>query len=1002
MLLAQCVPTVPPTEFCDGIDNDCDGIIDEAAGNTYTLHLIADDVETKISNPGNTVANQAPLLYTTGDGRLPNIDDSNKWIKHATSDSSSLYWIQRDFNIPSLYLLGTPTISATIKAAGNDQLRAYINGDTNQILEDLNAPHQGGFVTENFNNGFVAGSNKLRFKLTNGDREASMNYVFDLSINSCIPIQCQDRIDNDNDLTSGGGIDALEELIPENNCADITYTNGENNCDRYGHSFYFGKTTYLDVYDFINSFQEYDDIGKKGAYFCNDTDADKLCELKGYEDYQIINLRSVGEENRTECSRDKCNSDRSCTGFHSQSDNYFAFWDPNAANPNGGYSGNLVRMRAVQGKRGLQKVLCTNPIASSCWDGIDNGDNDGKIDFCVTPSAPATFTFEDHYSTTVVPFLNTFGYRTINGGLNNDAATLNKICNLKGYDTASSHTSRTWSSCSNNDNWYWSSSENNFVNGGGCYNGGRHLTTLTCSNPKPCDEDCASRFDISEYPHDPQCVDVNDDDEGGPAVVPDPVDPLCDLNQTILILDNNGEILPLSEDSNGERICYNTIFGVTNTDPDATMCTGNNVVLRLNASTGFAHIPESTGSDLTDVCYDNLVCNSITTGSCAADEFTTVRLSAETEAEIGNASSTLPVQICCKIVNPAIDGAYWSEPFRDQKINSTNLNSLVRLRINGIGLEDKTVDYVIKRRTGGFLDFLIPDRTVATGSEEGFPTWRAGEDENGNLVGGEYYFIATIDSLGLEFDTSNSPDEDYRYLEVSDTQVNNPPTALIKFPEDKQIYFIDSPIFFEQGSFDIDDGFSYEWELGDGTVKEGNTSNYNNYNFTHTYAGEENLGAQDIRLTVTDDRGLTSVDLVSILVINSTYVLAYIDEPRIGGDFGRNVPHNASSTYAVSSETGADGCTKTITCEAGNCPSETKGCPACYDGLEGRPDSSQCPIAVSGSPQPLDRIEFCWEWFFDNRFLSSSCNTGDAGAVFDKPLGNIGFNVVNLNATLLP
>lgn len=1004
MLLAQCVPTVPPTEFCDGIDNDCDGIIDEAAGNTYDLNLIAESDDTKISNPGSTVADQTPSFYITGDSRLPAIGASTKWLRHPTQDSSTPYWIQRDFNIPSIYLLGTPAISATIRAAGNDRVRAYINGDTQLILEDLNQPFQGGFVTENFNTGFIAGANKLRFHLTNTDREASMNYAFDLSIDACIPIQCQDRIDNDNDLTSGGGIDALEEFIPENNCAEITYTNGENNCDRYGHSYYFGRTDSQEINEYIDSFQEYDDIGSAGTYFCNDISADKLCELKGYSDYQIINLRSEGEITRTECSRNKCNSDSSCVGFHSQSDNHLSFWDPDAANPNGGYSGNLVRTSAQQGKRGLKKVLCTNPRPRSCWDGIDNGDNDGKKDFCVTPNAPATFTFEEHYGTTLVPFLNTFGYRTINGGLNTDAFTRRKICNLKGYDTASSFTSRTWSSCGDNDNWYWSGSENNFVNGGGCFNGGDHITTLTCSDPIACDEDCASRFDISEYPHDPQCTDVNDDDEGGPTVVPDPVDPLCDLNQTILIIDHDGSSLPISEDSEGTRICYDYIFNTNNTDPNATQCTGDNVVLRVNASTGLAHIPESTGSDLNDICYDNLVCNSITTGSCAADEFTTVRLSAETEATIGNASSTLPVQICCKIVNPTIDGAYWSEPSRDMRINSTGLNGLVKLRVNGVAIDEETVDFTIKRRTGGFLDFLIPDRTVASGSQQGFASWRAGSDEDGNLQGGEYYFEIRIDNLDLEFSTVDSTDEDYRYLQVSDTQTNIPPTALITFPEDKQIYFIDSPIYFEQASFDLDDEFSYRWELGDGTVKEGNSSTLENYNFTHIYRGEENLGQQNIKLYVTDDRLNSSEDSISILVINSTFILTYIDEPVDGSSFGREVEFNASSTYAVSSDTvvAADGtCTKEIICLAGNCPSETKGCPSSAS-LGCTFNSSTCPITVQNAPR--DHIPITFNWTFRNTLGLELNRSGDGSnnVVFTQSFPIADFYTASLTSSINP
>lgn len=366
-------------------------------------------------------------------------------------------------------------------------------------------------------------------------------------------------------------------------------------------------------------------------------------------------------------------------------------------------------------------------------------------------------------------------------------------------------------------------------------------------------------------------------------------------------------------------------------------------------------------------------------------------------AEIGgfNREITFPNEI----VIPELTDVFFSD-LSDNAISHTGKNSLVKLNIGGLGLGNENVSYEIFEKDGGFLFF---DRKVFTLSTAGDFLWRAGTDNNGTLIGGGiYYFTArTADSsVNTSFTTKTSLE-----LNVSDIETNIPPVARITGPEDKQIYFIDEILNFTQDSYDADDGFTYQWELGDQAVFEGDSTDLGNYSVSYAFNGLGGLGQQDIKLTVTDDRGLSSVDGISILIINSTYLLAYLDSPRPGTDFGRLVLHDARSTYAVSSTTGADSCTKTIECIAGNCPSETKGCPPCYDGLDGRPDSSQCPIAVtnaaSNNPPTLDNVNFCWEWYFAGNFLSSTCNTGTAGAVFDKPLRNIGLNTVILNASLI-
>ena len=354
------------------------------------------------------------------------------------------------------------------------------------------------------------------------------------------------------------------------------------------------------------------------------------------------------------------------------------------------------------------------------------------------------------------------------------------------------------------------------------------------------------------------------------------------------------------------------------------------------------------------------------------------------------------------ITVPELSDAFFTN-LQDAPISESGLNSLVKLNISGVDLATEDITYEIWEEDGGFLFF---DKKVFTTSSDVF-SWRAGTDSDGNVLGGgTYYFIAKTDDAApttgsvIKSITGNAIVTEKRSLDliVSDTENNIPPVARITGPEDKQIYFINESLSFTQASFDDDDPFSYRWELGDGTIKEGNSTNLIDFNFFYGYNGEENLGQQTIRLTVTDERGLSDTDIISILVINSTFLLAYVDSPVSGSEYGRVVSYDARSTYAVSSVTAADGCTKTITCEAGNCPGAARGHPPCYP-------AGSAPIVVQNSPATpgaanYDDINFCWE--FDDGLSGNLCATGTTGAVFDKPFSFVGRHTSTLVASINP
>ena len=324
--------------------------------------------------------------------------------------------------------------------------------------------------------------------------------------------------------------------------------------------------------------------------------------------------------------------------------------------------------------------------------------------------------------------------------------------------------------------------------------------------------------------------------------------------------------------------------------------------------------------------------------------------------------------ICCSNFI-GIRGANWKS-MNDELINQTTLNSLVKMEISGGSFDDKEFNYNVYQTCSGLsciAEFFFGAKEIASSSSEGYTIWRAGK-KGDDLESGNYYFKAYPTDYPSEITDSryvNGVDNTeglnpYGVLKVKGPEVNIPPFANITGPYNKQIYFLGEVLKFTQNSYDEDDGFTYEWRLGDGMIKTGDSETRVNYNFSYAY---NITGQKDISLIVTDDRGRVARDQISILIINSTYMMAYIDEPLFGQIINqRYVNFNASSTYAVSSELEADSVTRNITCLAGNCPSETAGCP---------PPQTGCHIEIRESPaNPFDsdysEVEFNWSFYDEN------------------------------------
>jgi len=118
------------------------------------------------------------------------------------------------------------------------------------------------------------------------------------------------------------------------------------------------------------------------------------------------------------------------------------------------------------------------------------------------------------------------------------------------------------------------------------------------------------------------------------------------------------------------------------------------------------------------------------------------------------------------------------------------------------------------------------------------------------------------------------------------------------------------------------------------------------------------------------------MDKVTILVVNSSYILAYIDEPKWGGFTGAGLTRfNTSSTYAVNITHNSTGIEK-IECIAGNCPLKTEGCPPPFTGYPGCQITVLNPSNMGG----FENIDFYWE--FDNNPLKNQSGKGLSNANF--------------------
>ena len=358
---------------------------------------------------------------------------------------------------------------------------------------------------------------------------------------------------------------------------------------------------------------------------------------------------------------------------------------------------------------------------------------------------------------------------------------------------------------------------------------------------------------------------------------------------------------------------------------------------RLNKNCGSVTANDNCGSSRTVNCGSCTLPNTCQSGQCVCvDEEISITCGSDVCGnKINNCGQSVSCgscsggEVCISGVCSAnLTGAYWTNMKGDLiDGGSANLNDLVRLNVLGVGLEGENIDYTIKQDIWYWFD-----KKIAQLSSGGFTTWKANKT-------GSFYFEAVLESRDDKVNSDN--------LIVLDIPDNSNPVAKITGPEDRQIYFIGTDLEFTQDSYDEDDEFTYEWDLGDGRKFIGNSTLLNNWSFTKSYTTP---GQKDIILNVSDGRNGVGRDKISILILDSvdnTQTLAYIDSPKWGLAYGRTVLLNASGSYTAEYNGGV------AKCLAGNCPNPTKNCPGDSFGV--------CTIDVDESPKDYNDLSFLWD-----------------------------------------
>ena len=381
-----------------------------------------------------------------------------------------------------------------------------------------------------------------------------------------------------------------------------------------------------------------------------------------------------------------------------------------------------------------------------------------------------------------------------------------------------------------------------------------------------------------------------------------------------------------------------------------------------------------TGYYNTPICYEDLVCNyrDVSLGEyCSEEETVFASVYSETNSHISlGDDSNYPIKICCVLNSVSTEGdAYWKtltgiylgKPGEGDSFPEkvAYKGDTVKLEWKDTGLSlGETINVKIYEYDATIFnpDDYIRDVEL-TADSEGTATgiWTISQADIDTAKG---FLFGDLNDFYFKYEGLES-----NYMEIVDMEKNSKPSLSIQSPKDKQVYFTKTSsndwIKFSQVSNDSDDSITeVKWEFGGEVEISGKSGTYSSYileslnqNISVKYLTP---GQKTIKLYVKDGRALQSVSQISILTIESPYVLAYISAPspysRLQTTDGL-VYISADGSYGV--EEKADG---TIECLFGVCPSQTFGT---KNGAVVIIDSSNAEDLESSN------LEFSWD-FSDN------------------------------------
>ncbi len=427
------------------------------------------------------------------------------------------------------------------------------------------------------------------------------------------------------------------------------------------------------------------------------------------------------------------------------------------------------------------------------------------------------------------------------------------------------------------------------------------------------------------------------------------------------------------------KIYYDEIFSNPYSGTNPHECTGTNKIIGLNnKNNSLAEIPSLDNYGI-DVCYGDLNCTDVTDPEpCPEDYKTVVRLAQDTGSKVSDwCDTSAPIKICCKSTAVNI---YWADML-ETKMNKSDVEDTVKLIFHQNNIAGKNVKFTIKKQESLFgIDYLWPDAVVAQSDSTGKMTWKAGKKGIENYEAGLFYFQAEIN--GARYSTLNN-EADYQYLEVTAPKNNELIHAEIMSPEDRQIYFKDEKINFVADIYDVDSKITYTWDFGDGntTTVDGDDIRFKNFNYAYNESGQKN-----IILRVEDTEGNVRIEKISILIIDlSNSIFAYISQPAYRESINSasiNLSGEGSYLINVVQDPAAYG-GYVLTCSAGYCPSQTRGCPGedpVYNG---------CEINITGTPAGYSNMDFSWR-FSDDRWRTFLSPYPEDGSFLN---GNSGINI---------